>query len=60
MQMVGNNMWDLETDAETLRICLEDVLEWLRTGIVAGVRHDKETIMQFIEDVLKSTGGGEV
>ena len=37
----------------TLTVCLEDVLEWMQTGVVNNVHYDEQSIMKHIKDVLE-------
>ncbi len=36
----------------TLTVCLEDVLEWMQTGVVNDVHYDEQSVIDSIKDVL--------
>ena len=37
---------------DKLRECLEDVLEWLKTGMVHDIGYDEASIVEAIEEAL--------
>ena len=38
----------------TLTVCLEDVLEWMQTGIVNDMHYDEQSMIDSIKDVLEN------
>lgn len=44
---------EAEAKTDTLRLALEDVLEWLLDGTVNDVHYDEDSIIESIQSTLK-------